>query len=78
MLRDLRRDRTLAHSQKLQSLFYKAIKANDGRISAMQFAMLSQVSLDEAKAFLDAWSGVLNADFDVDESGTVVYCFRLL
>ncbi len=77
ILRDLERDRTLIHSQKLQSLFYKAIKANNGRISAVQFAMLAQVSLGEAKAFLDTWSGAMNAQFDVDESGTVVYCFRL-
>ncbi|MGB3788372.1 MAG: hypothetical protein WA949_10200 [Phormidesmis sp.] len=77
ILRDLERDRTLIHSQKLQSLFYKAIKANSGRLSAVQFAMLAQVSLDEAKAFLDTWSGAMNAQFDVDESGTVIYCFRL-
>ncbi len=77
ILRDLERDRTLIHSQKLQSLFYKAIRANSGRLSAVQFAMLAQVSLDEAKAFLDTWSGAMNAQFDVDESGTVIYCFRL-
>ncbi len=77
MLRDLERDRTLTHSQKLQSLFYKAVRANDGRISAAQFAMLSQISLDEAKAFLDSWAGAMDAHFDVDETGLVVYCFRL-
>lgn len=77
ILKSLERDRTLLQSKKLQSLLYKAIKANDGRISVAQFAMLSQVSLDEAKAFLDAWSSSLNADFDVDESGAIIYCFRL-
>ncbi len=77
MLQDLERDRTLIHSQKLQSLFYKAIRANNGRISAAQFAMLSQISLGEAKAFLDSWAGAMAAQFDVDESGLVIYCFRL-
>lgn len=77
MLRDLERDRTLIQSKKLQALFYKAIKANDGRISAVQFAMLSQVSLEEAKAYLDTWARAMNAQFDVDESGLVIYCFGL-
>lgn len=77
MLRDLERDHTLVHSQKLQSLFYRALKANNGRISAAQFAMLSQSSLEEAKTFLDSWAGAMNAQFDVDETGLVVYCFPL-
>lgn len=77
ILRDLERDRTLIHSQKLQSLFYKAVRANNGRISAAQFAMLSQIPMDEAKAFLDSWAGAMDAQFDVDETGLVVYCFRL-
>lgn len=77
ILKELERDRTLIYSERLQSLFYKAIKANNGRISAAQFAMLSQVPLEEANAFLDAWSSPLNADFDVDESGAVIYCFQL-
>ena len=77
MLRDLERDRNLICSKRLQSLFYRAIKANDGRISAVQFAMLSQVSLVDAKAFLDAWSSPLNAHFEVDQSEAMVYCFPL-
>lgn len=77
MLKDLDRDRQLTRSQRLQFLFYKALKANNGRINAIQFAMLGQVSLAEAQACLDAWAGSLNADFQIDEAGVIMYCFPL-
>lgn len=77
ILRDLERDLKLAQSQRLQSLFYKALKANNGRINAIQFAMLGQVSFAEAQVCLDAWAGSLNADFQIDEAGVVMYCFPL-
>ncbi|MEL7227737.1 MAG: hypothetical protein AAGL17_23630, partial [Cyanobacteria bacterium J06576_12] len=53
----LERDRRLAYSQRLQALFYKALQANEGRINAIQFAMLAEVSLGEAQQCLDAWAG---------------------
>ncbi|MGD1897167.1 MAG: hypothetical protein ACFB16_09485 [Phormidesmis sp.] len=77
MLSALERDRKLAYSQRLQALFYKALKANDGRINAIQFAMLAEVSLSEAQHCLDAWAGPMNADFDVDEAGVIMYCFNV-
>lgn len=76
MLRDLERD-LITQSQPLQALFYKALKANNGQINAIQFAMLGQISFAEAQACLDAWAGPLNADFQVDEAGVVMYCFPL-
>ncbi len=77
MLKSLERDRTLSRSQRLQALFYKALKANDGRINAIQFALLAEVSLSEAKHCLDAWAMMMNADFDIDEAGVTVYCFNV-
>jgi len=77
MLKSLECDRRLAYSQRLQALFYKALQANNGRINAIQFAMLAEVSLGEARQCLDAWAGPMNADFDIDEAGVVVYCFNL-
>ena len=77
MMSSLERDRRLAYSQRLQALFYKALQANNGRINAMQFAMLAEVSLGEARRCLDTWAGPMNADFDIDEAGVVVYCFTL-
>ncbi len=77
LLMSLERDRTLTHSKRLQLLFYKALKANSGKISALQFAMLAQVPLADAKHFLDDWAVSLAAEFQVDAAGTVVYCFSL-
>ncbi|MEM9149941.1 MAG: hypothetical protein AAGB19_05755 [Cyanobacteria bacterium P01_F01_bin.3] len=77
MMSSLEGERRLAYSQRLQALFYKALQANNGRIDAIQFAMLAEVSLGEAQRCLDAWAGPMNADFDIDEAGVVVYCFEL-
>lgn len=73
----LERQRKLAKSERLQALFYKALKANDGKINPIQFAMLGQISAEEAKACLDEWAVPLNADFQVDEAGVVMYCFNV-
>jgi len=76
-LATLERRRRLAESERLQALFYKALKVNSGRINPIQFAMLGQISIDEAKECLDAWAVPLNADFQVDEAGVVMYCFNV-
>ncbi|MEO1386001.1 MAG: hypothetical protein AAFV85_01345 [Cyanobacteria bacterium J06634_6] len=77
MMGSLERERKLAYSKRLQALFYKALKANDGKINAIQFAMLAQVSLAEAQQCLNEWAGPMNADFDIDEAGVIMYCFTL-
>ncbi|MGB7250138.1 MAG: hypothetical protein WBC73_14460 [Phormidesmis sp.] len=77
MLKNVERDRKRIHLQRLQSLFYKALKANDGKINPIQFAMLGEISLQEAQACLDDWAGPMNADFQVDDAGVVMYCFHL-
>ncbi|MGC1309273.1 MAG: hypothetical protein WA885_18790 [Phormidesmis sp.] len=77
LLVNLERDRRQTRSDRLQALFYKALKANDGKINAIQFAMLGQISLNEAQRCLDAWAGPMNADFHIDDAGVVLYCFHL-
>ena len=77
MLSALKKRERLRYSRRLQTVFYKAIKANNGRISPLQFSLLGQISVDEAKDCLDAWARSLNADFKIDEAGVMVYCFKL-
>lgn len=77
MLLELETNRRRDRSQRMQTLFYKAVKANDGKINPLQFAMLAEVSLSEAQKCLNDWAGPLNADFEVDEAGVVEYCFYL-
>ena len=77
MLMDIEAGRRRNRSKRMQTLFYKALKANDGKINPLQFAMLAEVSLAEAQRCLNDWAGPLNADFEVDEAGVVEYCFYL-
>lgn len=77
LLLDLESRRRRNRTQRMQTLFYKAVKANDGKINPLQFAMLAEVSLSEAQKCLNDWAGPLNADFEVDEAGVVEYCFYL-
>ena len=77
MLVDAEVRRRRQRAQRMQTLFYKALKANNGKINPLQFAMLAEVSLAEAQRCLNDWAGPLNADFEVDEAGVVEYCFYL-
>jgi len=77
MIRTLHRREKLRHSQRLQAVFYKAIRANGGKINPLQFAMLGQISVADAQECLDVWAQQLNADFKIDEAGVVLYCFEV-
>lgn len=76
MLTTFKRNHKLAQSQRLQVLFYKAIKANHGRINALQLALLAEISVQDAETFLDTWAGPLHASYQMDETGLRVYCFN--
>lgn len=73
----LRKQQRLRHSRRLQTIFYKAIRANNGQIDPLQFAALGQISVEEAKDCLDTWAQQLNADFKIDQAGVVMYCFSV-
>ena len=75
LLRTVERQRQTERSARLQALFYKALRANEGKINAIQFAMLAEISLAQAHECLDTWAVPMNADFDIDEAGVVVYRF---
>ncbi len=77
MLRSVERDRKLLQSKQLQRLFCKALRANNGRINAYQFSLLAGITVADAKDFLDGWAGPLDAAYQVDESGVMVYCFNV-
>lgn len=62
---------------RLQTTFYKLVKANYGKMNALEFAMQAKVSGAEAKAFLDDRAKEFNARFDVSEEGKVLYYFDL-
>lgn len=63
--------------RQIEFNFLTTLQANDGSITAISFAIANQLTLDEAKQYLDAKAAQLNADFSVTEDGGVSYKFYL-
>ncbi len=55
--------------------FLHMVQARNGRVSAMEYAIAHQLTLPEAKAFLDRKAVELNAEFEVTEDGSTFYRF---
>lgn len=58
-----------------EKLFLAMLQQQGGQITILQFAMAADLSMDDAKVFLDEKAKGLNASFDVSDTGAVVYCF---
>jgi len=61
----------------LQSMFYRMISENQGRITVLGFAMQSQLPASTAREFLDDQAKQFNANFKVNEDGAVSYHFDI-
>lgn len=62
-------------NDQLQSLFYRMIQENEGRITLLGFAMQSQLPATVAKQYLDDQAKLFNANFKISEEGGVSYQF---
>lgn len=60
-----------------EQVFVQLLQSEGGDLSIVQFAAAAQIPVEQAKAFLDQKAKVLNASFDVKESGAIVYRFPL-
>ena len=60
----------------LHMLFYEQLEARQGRISVLEFAMATQLTGAEARAFLDARAKEFFANFEPTDSGDVLYTFH--
>jgi hypothetical protein len=61
----------------LQSTFYKLVEKNQGSITVMQLAIAAGISGEDSKAYLEQQAKQFEANFEVSETGTVVYTFPL-
>jgi hypothetical protein len=61
----------------LQSIFYKLVEKNQGSITVMQLAIAAGISGEDSKAYLEQQAKQFEANFEVSETGTVVYTFPL-
>ncbi len=63
--------------ERLQSLFYRMIQENNGRITLLGFAMQSQLPASVAKQYLDDQAKLFNANFKISEEGGISYHFEV-
>lgn len=61
--------------ERLQSIFYRMIQENSGRVTLLGFAMQSQIPAPEARDFLDSKAKEFNANFRISEEGAISYHF---
>jgi hypothetical protein len=64
-------------SQDQEQLFIQLLQKNHGKLTTIQFAAEAQLSLEEAKDYLDEKARQLNGQFSVTDQGAIVYEFPL-
>ncbi|WP_271254975.1 hypothetical protein [Pseudanabaena sp. Chao 1811] len=62
---------------QIETTFLELLQANNGNITAINFAIATKLSLEESKQYLDQKAIQLNANFNVSEDGGVSYQFFL-
>lgn len=68
--------RQQAH-KRLQSIFFQLLKAGNGHLAILPFAMETQLTGRQAKQYLDQKTQEFDARFDVDHEGGISYYFNL-
>ncbi|MEM9120170.1 MAG: hypothetical protein AAGD09_20130 [Cyanobacteria bacterium P01_F01_bin.56] len=71
------RDSEQKSDTELEQLFLTEIQTNDGVISPVVFALKAELSIEDAKAYLDKKAVQLNGLYEVSESGGVIYRFLI-
>jgi hypothetical protein len=61
--------------RQLETTFLELLQANHGRVTAVNFAIATKLSLEESKQYLDKKATLLNGNFDVSEEGGISYQF---
>lgn len=80
LILNLRRQhqQTLKEAERQQEkLFLELLQEKGGKLTTVQFAARANISLDEAKAYLDEKALQLNGHFDTTDAGAIVYRFPM-
>lgn len=64
-------------SLQQEQMFLQLLQNQAGDLTIIQFAAAAQMPIEQAKAFLDQKAQLLNASFEVKETGAIVYRFPL-
>jgi hypothetical protein len=61
---------------RLNSIFFRLLKEEKGRVTTLQMAMEAQISGEEARDYLDRKAKEFEATFDVGDHGEIFYLFN--
>lgn len=61
---------------RLNSIFFRLLKEEKGKITALRMAMEAEISGEEAREYLDRKAKEFYATFDVDDRGEIFYLFN--
>ncbi len=64
-------------SLQQEQMFLQLLQTQAGDLTIIQFAAAAQLPIEQAKAFLDQKAQLLNATFEVKDTGAIVYRFPL-
>ena len=64
-----------SEQKRIQLVLLELIEQNAGKITVLQLAKNAEISTQSAKEYLDDKAKELNADFEVNEQGNVLYHF---
>jgi hypothetical protein len=64
--------------RELETIFLHHLQANQGNVTAISFAIASQLSLAESQTYLEIKSNQLNSAYHMDQNGAIFYHFPML
>lgn len=63
--------------KRLNLVFLELLEKNAGKITVLQMAKNAEISIQDAKQYLDTKAKELSASFEVNKEGNILYCFPL-
>ncbi|MBE9109090.1 hypothetical protein IQ273_06610 [Nodosilinea sp. LEGE 07298] len=76
-LRHSNRQTSQSLSLQQEQMFLQLLQNQAGDLTIIQFAAAAQLPIEQAKTFLDQKAQLLNATFEVKDTGAIVYRFPL-
>ncbi|MEA5579998.1 hypothetical protein VB620_01425 [Nodularia harveyana UHCC-0300] len=77
MLWGLRRRYQRELKERIDSVFYQILAANQGKVTVLQLAMSAKLPGTEAKEYLNDKSQEFNASFECSDEGDITYLFHI-
>ena len=77
--RQLERTQSVLASEdvRLRQVLYQLIEASNGQVTLVQFAIAADIPAAEARAYIGSQAKAFSANFDITDSGSIVYQFPI-